>query len=298
MKLKTSKNYFEATARQRLAGILDAESLQEFCSPPERVVSPHLKHFNVPAAFDDGVIVGQGLLDGRKVAIIAQEGRFMGGAIGEVHSAKIVGLLKRCLKAQPQAVVFLFDSGGVRLQEANAGEVGVAEIIRALLEVRAAGIPVVGAVGGSCGCFGGAGIISGCCDALVVSEEGRIGVSGPEVIETNMGVDAFDSRDRALVWRTYGGKNRYLQGAAQDIVDNSIEAFRKALLKLIDSKTDDSLAALEKEQKLLEARFERFAECHDGCEVWRKMGFSEPEKIPALTVSELKAIRSAVGGAQ
>ena len=298
MKLKTSRNYFEATARQRITGILDAGSLQEFCPPPERIVSPHLKHFNIPAAFDDGVIVGEGLLEGRKVAIVAQEGRFMGGAIGEVHSAKIVGVLKRCLKTRPQAVVFLFDSGGVRLQEANAGEIGVAEIIRALLEVRAAGIPVIGAVGGSCGCFGGAGIIAGCCDALVVSEEGRLGVSGPEVIETNMGVEAFDSRDRALVWRTYGGKNRYLQGAAQEIVENSIEAFRTVLSKLIGSKPDDSLAALEKEQQMLEARFERFAGCHDGRDVWRETGFREPEKIPGMTVSELKAALVDLGGAQ
>ena len=296
MKLRTSGNYFEATARQRAAGMLDAGSFREFCPPPDRAVSPHLKLFNLPSAFDDGVIVGEGLMGGSRVAVVAQEGRFMGGSIGEVHGAKIAGILARCLETRPSAVVFLFDSGGVRLQEANAGEIGVAEIIRSLLAVRASGIPVIGAVGGSCGCFGGAGIIAGCCDALVVSEEGRIGVSGPEVIEAGMGVDAFDSRDRALVWRTYGGKNRYLQGAAREIVENSIEAFRGAVLELLGSKPDDSLAALEEEQKALEERFERFAGCRDGLEAWRKMGFREPEKIPAMTVAELKA--AAAGGAQ
>lgn len=289
MHLKTVKNYFESTARQRIGGILDADSFREFCPPQKRIISPHLKHFNIPVAFDDGVIVGIGRLNGKSVAIAAQEGRFMGGAIGEVHSAKIVGILKRCLKTKPAAMLFLFDSGGVRLQEANAGEIGVAEIIRALLDVRAAGIPVIGAVGGSCGCFGGAGIISGCCDMLVVSEEGRIGVSGPEVIETNMGVEVFDSRDRALVWRTFGGKNRYLQGGVQDIVENSVEDFRAALIKLIAMKTDYSLDKLEQEQKVLEERAERFAGCHDGRDIWRKMGFTEPEKIPDLGVAELKS---------
>lgn len=298
MKLKTSKNYFEASARQRLAGIFDSGSLREYCPPLERIVSPHLKHFNSPVAFDDGVIVGEGLLSGYKVGIVAQEGRFIGGAIGEVHSAKITGILKRCVKTRPRAMVFLFDSGGVRLQEANAGEIGVAEIIRALLAIRASGIPVIGAIGGSCGAFGGAGIIAGCCDALIVSEEGRIGVSGPEVIETNMGVEAFDSRDRALVWRTCGGKNRYLQGAAREIVENSIDAFREALVKLIATKPDYSLAALAIEQQMLEARFERFAGCHDGRDVWQKLGFQDPEKIPAMTVAELKALCTATGGAQ
>lgn len=298
MQLKTVKNYFESTARQRICGILDADSFREFCPPPKRVVSPHLKHFNIPVAFDDGVVVGEGCLNGSAVAVAAQEGRFMGGAIGEVHSAKIVGILKRCLKTKPAAMIILSDSGGVRLQEANAGEIGVAEIIRAILDVRAAGIPVIGAVGGSCGCFGGAGIISGCCDSVIVSEEGRIGVSGPEVIETNMGVEVFDSRDRALVWRTYGGKNRYLQGAAQDIVGNSIGDFRAALIRLTALKPDCSLAKLVEEHRTLEERAERFAGCRDGRDVWRKMGFNEPEKIPDVGIAELKSMARKLGGAK
>src|SRR5665213_1029133 len=77
---------------------------------------------------------------------------------------------------------------------------------------RSAGIPVIAAIGGQYGCFGGMGIAIACCDAIVMSEEGRLGLSGPEVIETAHGVEEFDSRDRALVWRTLGGKHRYLTG--------------------------------------------------------------------------------------
>ncbi len=282
-------NYLEASARKRVEGILDPGSFREFCLPTEKRISPHLHYFDIPAAFDDGVVAGEGLLNGKTVAVIAQEGRFMGGAIGEVHSAKIVGLLRRCLKKTSDAVLFLFDSGGVRLQEANAGEIGVAEIIRALLDVRAAGIRVFGLVGGSCGAYGGAGIITGCCDALAVSEEGRIGVSGPEVIETNMGVEVFDSRDRALVWRTYGGKNRYLQGQVRELVEDSMKAFRQAAIDLLSLKPDYTLARLEAEQKQLEERAEKFAGCRDALDVWRKLGFPSPEKIPSLTVTELKA---------
>ncbi|OGV35412.1 MAG: biotin-independent malonate decarboxylase subunit beta [Lentisphaerae bacterium GWF2_45_14] len=296
MRLKTFRSYFEATARQRVAGVFDKNSFAELCPPSEQFGSPHLKHFNIPLSFDDGVVVGDVLLGGMKICCAAQEGRFMGGAIGEVHSAKIVGILKRCLKKKPEAMVFLFDSGGVRLQEANAGEIGVAEIIRALLDVRYAGIPVIGAIGGSCGVFGGAGIISGCCDALVVSEEARIGVSGPEVIETNMGVDVFDSRDRALVWRTCGGKHRYILEMADDIVENSMEAFRNALIKLMKIKKTYDLAGLEKEHEILKKRSTDFSDCRDGFDVWRKIGFSDVEKIPSLTVEDLKAQQKNRGG--
>lgn len=257
--LKTARSYYEATARQRISALTDSGSFREFCPPSLRRSSPHLSHFNLPASFDDGVVVGEAVLDGVKIALAAQEGRFMGGAIGEIHSAKITGLLRRCLRVKPHAVLFLLDSGGVRLQEANAGEIGVAEIIRALLDVRAAGIPVLGVVGGVCGAFGGAGILSGCCDALIVSEEGRIGVSGPEVIETTMGVETFDSRDKALVWRVYGGRSRHESGLAQVLVNNTLEDFRSALVQQIRMTRDYSLEQLEQKQRELEERFARAA---------------------------------------
>ncbi len=291
MKKQIARNYLEATARQRISDFLDQDSFQEICLPTEGLSSPHLHYFSIPRSFDDGVVIGEGLLGGFKVALIAQEGRFMGGAIGEVHSAKIVGLLRRSLRTKPDALIFLFDSGGVRLQEANAGEIGVAEIIRAILDLRAAGTPVFGLIGGSCGAFGGAGIISGCCDLLLVSEEGRIGVSGPEVIETNMGVEVFDARDRALVWRTFGGKNRFLQGQATELVENSVAEFRAAVLRHLPCSSNYSLASLEAEQQALKERASRFAGCRDALDIWQKLGFADAEQIPSLTADELKQLR-------
>jgi phosphoribosyl-dephospho-CoA transferase len=45
------------------------------------------------------------------------------------------------------------------------------------------------------------------CSRFIVSQHARIGVSGPEVIETNKGVEEFDSTDRGLVWRITGGRS-------------------------------------------------------------------------------------------
>lgn len=286
----TSGSFQEASARQRIESFLDPGSFVEICPPTERLSSPHLEHFAIPCSFDDGVIIGEGELGSYNIALAAQEGRFMGGAIGEVHSAKIVGILKRCLQKKLSAMVFLLDSGGVRLQEANAGELGVSEIIRAILDLRAAKIPVFAVVGGSSGAFGGASIISACCDYLIVSEEARIGVSGPEVIETNMGVETFDSRDRALVWRTYGGKNRFLQKQANLLLENSAADFRTAVIGLLSVPTNYSLQSLEDELQLLEERAERFTDCQDALEVWRKLGITEAEKVPELSADELKKL--------
>jgi malonate decarboxylase beta subunit len=277
-------SYLEATARERLQRLLDAGSFQEFLPPSSRVVSPHLGQLNAPVAFDDGVAVGRAQLDGRPVFVAAQEGGFMGGAVGEVHGAKLVGMLRRAIDDRPDAVLLLLETGGVRLHEANAGLIAVSEVMRAVLDVRAAGIPVLALVGGANGCFGGMGIVARCTNAIVMSEEGRLAMSGPEVIETASGVEEFDARDRALVWRTTGGKHRYLLGDCQMLVADTIDAFRAAALAQIDAVTEVALTldALEQEQALLTTRLERFGHVREPMELWRALGVAEPEALPLL----------------
>jgi malonate decarboxylase beta subunit len=277
-------SYLEATARERLQHLLDAGSFQEFLPPSSRVVSPHLGQLNAPVAFDDGVAVGRAQLDGRPVFVAAQEGGFMGGAVGEVHGAKLVGMLRRAIHDRPDAVLLLLETGGVRLHEANAGLIAVSEVMRAVLDVRATGIAVLVLIGGANGCFGGMGIVARCTNAIVMSEEGRLAMSGPEVIETASGVEEFDARDRALVWRTTGGKHRYLLGDCQVLVADTIDAFRAAALAQIDAVTEVALTldALEQEQALLATRLERFGHVREPMELWRALGVAEPEALPLL----------------
>lgn len=283
-------SYLEATARQRIAGLLDPASFHEFIPPTLKRISPHLGLFDAPVAFDDGAIIGEGKLDGKDVYIFAQEGKFRGGSLGEIHSAKITGLLRRAAQRRPAAVIGLFDSGGVRLEEANAGEIGATEIIRGIFDAQKAAVPVIGLLGGGTGCFGGAGITSCCCDSLIASEEGRLSVSGPEVIETVMGVEAFDSRDRALVWRTTGGKNRFLFGTVTELVDDHIPAFRSAVIRVMTDRKPPSVASLKQELERLKRRIEAYGECSDGTQIWQKMGL-DAENVAAMSSQELKAAK-------
>lgn len=275
-------SYYEASARERLAGLLDAGSFQEFLPPSARMVSPHLLQLDIPAAFDDGIIVGQGRLDGHAVLVAAQEGGFMGGAVGEVHGAKLVGLLERALDQRPKAVLLLVESGGVRLHEANAGLIGVSEVMRAVLALRGEGVPVLVLDGGAFGCFGGMSIVAKLCDAVIINEEGRLGLSGPEVIETAKGVEEFDSRDRALVWRTVGGKHRYLLGDAAKLVADEIAEFRQAAIECLTLQPDLSLAAMEREHRQLGARLADFGDCRDAIDIWRRLGIEDPAALPLL----------------
>lgn len=292
MKLTPRISFYEATARQRVAGLLDPDSFREILPPTAKRTSPHLGMFGAPVAFDDGVVIGEGTIEGKPVYIFAQEGKFRGGSLGEVHAAKITGLLRRAAEKKPQAVLGLFDSGGVRLEEANAGEIGSTEIMRAILEAQRAGVPVIGLIGGSCGCFGGSGITSSCCDALIASEEGRLSVSGPEVIETVMGVEAFDSRDRALVWRTTGGKNRFLFGKVTTLVDDHIPAFREAVAALIQPSVPLTVAGLRAESEKLAKRIADHGTCTDAKEIWKQMGLNADE-VPEMSAAKLTAAKNA-----
>ena len=158
--LASRHSWFEATARKRIAGLLDSGSFSEILPPVASSPSPHLAKLDLPGAFDDGIVIGCGQLEKQPVFIAAQEGQFMGGAVGEIHGAKLVGLLKRAAREKPAAVLLLIDSGGVRLHEANAGLIAISEIMRAVLATRAAGVPVLALIGGSCGAFGGMGIVA------------------------------------------------------------------------------------------------------------------------------------------
>ncbi len=290
-------SYLEANARQRIHALLDAGSFEEFLPPSLRIISPHLAQLDTPASFDDGVVIGSGLLQGRKVLAAAQEGGFMGGAVGEVHGAKLVGLLKRAIAERVDGVILLLETGGVRLHEANAGLIAVSEVMRAVLDTRAANIPVIVLVGGANGCFGGMGIVACCANDILMSEEGRLAMSGPEVIETTHGVEEFDSRDRALVWRTSGGKHRYLLGDCSAVLPDDIAAFRQAAFETLmtyqNKSAELTLADLESEHHLLSQRVQDFGHFSEPMDIWSKLGVAEPAVLPML---EAQAFMQQVAG--
>jgi malonate decarboxylase beta subunit len=286
-----SASYAECSARERIAAVFDAGSFHEWLPPSERVISPHLAQLGVPAAFDDGVAVGRAVLAGRTVFVAAQEGAFMGGGVGEVHGAKLVGMLRRALRDRPDAVVLLAESGGVRLHEANAGLIAVSEVMRALLDVRASGIPTLVLIGGANGCFGGMGIVGRCADTVVMSDIARHAMSGPEVIEASQGAGEFDSRDRALVWRTTGGKHRWLSGDCDALVDDDPAAFRDAAVAALDARRPMTLAALRKELALLQWRTGVAGDGADAVDFWRRLGVGEATAVADLDAAAVRELR-------
>ena len=228
-------SFTELGARQRARGLLDADSFRELVDPFAKVISPWLPKQGIVPQSDDGVVVGKGLIDGQPTVIIAIEGAFQGGSLGEVGGAKIAGALELAAednrKGTPTRAVLLLETGGVRLQEANLGLAAIADVQAAIVDLRQYQ-PVIGVVAGPVGCFGGMSIAAGLCSYLLVTREARLGLNGPQVIEQEAGVDEYDSRDRPFIWGLTGGEQRYASVLVDGYLADDIELIRQALISL------------------------------------------------------------------
>ena len=165
--------------------------------------------------------------------------------------------------------------------------------MRALLDVRAAGIPVVMLIGGANGCFGGMGLIARCADHVVMSDAARMSMSGPEVIESSHGVEEFDSRDRALVWRTTGGKHRFLMGDCDRLVEDDVHAFRAAATALLGQSKALTLQSLLDEHALLAQRLRTVGHCADARDIWAQLGVPHPEQVGDMEAAQVQQLRMA-----
>ncbi len=229
-RLLQQHSFVELGARQRAKALLDEGSFRELIDPFDRVMSPWLIKQGIVAQADDGVIVAKGTVGGLPVVIAAIEGAFQGGSMGEVGGAKMAGALELAAEDNrngiPTAAILLLETGGVRLQEANLGLAAIAEIHAAIVDLRQYQ-PVIGVVAGSVGCFGGMSIAAGLCSYLLVTQEARLGLNGPQVIEQEAGIEEYDSRDRPFIWSLTGGEQRYASHLVDGFAADDVQAIRE-----------------------------------------------------------------------
>jgi malonate decarboxylase beta subunit len=230
------RSFIELDARQRARYLLDAGTDRELAGPFDRIESPWLPLQGVTPQADDGCIVMRGTIGGNQAVVIALNGAFQGGGIGEVSGAKLTAALDlACLdneKGKPTSAVLLLETGGVRLQEANLGLAAVAEIISSIIALRRYA-PVISVIAGPVGCFGGMSLAAGVSSYIVMTPEGRLGLNGPEVIEEESGIEEFDANDRSLIWTIFGGQQRYEQGLADVLIDDDADKMVKTVQELI-----------------------------------------------------------------
>ncbi|SAK85624.1 malonate decarboxylase subunit beta [Caballeronia fortuita] len=227
------QSFIELDARGRAKKLVDEGTFNELLGPFERVSSPWLKRQGIVTQADDGMVVAKGTIDGQPAVVLAIDGGFQGGSMGEVSAAKIAGSLDLAAddnrRGIPTRAVILFETGGVRLQEANLGLAGIAEIHAGIVDLRRYQ-PVIGITAGPIGCYGGMSIAAGLCSYLIGTREARLGLNGPAVIEQEAGIAEFDSRDRAMIWSFTGCEQRHRTGLLDVYTADDADAIRTAII--------------------------------------------------------------------
>ena len=209
-----------------------------------------------------------------RVLAVAQDARFLGGSIGANHGASLQQVFERALDERPDAVILLVDSGGVRLHEANAAECALARALRALFDVRRAGIATLAIVTGAA--FGGASVLAAACEHLRFMPHARFGLSGPGVIETAHGKAELDAGDPEAVTALFGASARVAAGIGAAI-DDDVDAVRTAIRAVAEHAVWFDRAALDAWDAKLAARL-----AHAGLTAAAAAQSQSPSVMPML----------------
>ena len=132
---------------------------------------------------DRGVISAVGTVNGARVVAFATDPTVQGGAMGSDGCRAIVTAYDRAF-ADTAPVVGLWHSGGARLREGVASLDGVGRVFAAM--TRASGkVPQISVVLGPAA--GGAAYGPALTDIVILGPEGRVFVTGPEVVRSVTG---------------------------------------------------------------------------------------------------------------
>lgn len=177
------------TARERIELLLDEGSFEEY----DMFITHRCDNFGIEKTkfLGDGVVTGQGTIDGRAVYVFAQDFTVFGGSLSETFALKICKIMDKALKVGAP-VIGINDSGGARIQEGVTALAGYAEIFER--NIMASGvIPQISAIFGPCA--GGAVYSPALTDFIIMSKDtSYMFLTGPKVVKTVTGEVVTDEQ--------------------------------------------------------------------------------------------------------
>lgn len=194
------------TARERLALLLDEGTFQELGALATHNISDFgMDKQRYPG---DGVVTGFGKINGRRVAVFAQDFTVVGGSFSEVQSHKICRIQDVAMESGIP-IIGLNDSGGARIQEgfrslAAYGEVFVRNVLSSGV------IPQISVMLGPCA---GGSVYSPALTDFVIMARGisYMFITGPDVIKAVTGEEvSFSDLGGTLVHNSKSGVAQFL----------------------------------------------------------------------------------------
>ena len=167
------------TARERIELLLDPGSFVEV----DTLVESRITDFDLDkrACTGDGIVVGYGTVDGRRVFVSSEDFTVIGGTLGEAHAEKLCHVQELAL-ANRCPIVCINDSGGARIEEGIFSLSGYGRMF--LNHTKASGvIPQIAVILGPCS--GGACYAPALCDYIfMVNGISKMFITGPNVVKT------------------------------------------------------------------------------------------------------------------
>ncbi len=137
-----------------------------------------------------GTLAGTGSIGGVHAVAFASDPRVQGGAMGAAGCQLIVAAYEHAVQAGAP-IIGLWHSGGARILEGVESLHGVGTVFAAM--TRASGkVPQISVVLGAAA--GGAAYGPALTDLVILSEQGRIFVTGPDVVRSVTGEDVDSER--------------------------------------------------------------------------------------------------------
>lgn len=166
------KEQGKLAARQRISLLLDNDSFVEF----DRLACS-LTY--AQKLYSDGVITGLGTIDGRPVAVYAQDFTIKGGSLGKRHAEKICKIMDHAAKIGCP-IIGIIDSGGARIDEGVHALAGYGQIFQRNCKYSGV-IPQISIIAGPCA--GGAVYSPALTDFVFMTEAiSQMFITGPQVI--------------------------------------------------------------------------------------------------------------------
>ncbi|MCY4075062.1 MAG: acyl-CoA carboxylase subunit beta [Acidobacteria bacterium] len=222
------------TVRERIGKMVDPGTFEE--------LGPHVEHRHSALGLDrqrfpgDGVVTGFGMIDGRRVALFAQDFTVLGGSFSEAQAAK-VGRLLEAATAAGLPTVALLDSVGARIQEGVWSLAGFGDLF--WRNTQASGVvPQISVMLGPCA--GGAVYSPGLTDFVIMTRgSSHMFITGPDVIRTVTGeevdLEALGGAD------VHAGESGVAHFVAED-EDAALGLARRLLGYLPSNNADDAPA--------------------------------------------------------
>ena len=215
-RIKAQHQRGKLAARERIELLLDEGSFEEADMFVEhRCIDFGMADQTVPG---DGVVTGQGTINGRLVFVFSQDFTVFGGSLSEAHAEKICKIMDRAVQVGAP-VIGLNDSGGARIQEGVASLAGYADVF--MRNVTASGVvPQISVIMGPCA--GGAVYSPAMTDFIfMVRDSSYMFVTGPDVVRT--------VTNETVTQEELGGASTHTQrsGVADLAFDNDVQALHE-----------------------------------------------------------------------